>query len=193
MKNVKENGKGGNYATLKTNVETVTAVMNDSTLHHLFLEELRDIYWAEKYLVKSIPTMIKACTSDDLREGLESHLSETENHVMRLESVFQIIDEKVSTKKCEAMEGLVEEAKRLVDHTTKGSNVRDVAIISSCQKIEHYEIATYGTLCALASVMGHAEAEELLNATLKEEKNADTTLTKLAKGHINESAKMETK
>jgi ferritin-like metal-binding protein YciE len=193
MKNVKENGKGANYATPKTNVETETTVMNNSTLHHLFLEELRDMYWAEKFMVKSLPTLIKACTSNELKVALEGHLKETENHVTRLENVFQIIGENPSTKKCEAMQGLVDEAARLVEHTKKDTHVRDVAIISACQKIEHYEIASYGTLYTLAAVMEHSEAVEILKTTLGEEKNADVSLTHLAKSFINESAKIETK
>jgi ferritin-like metal-binding protein YciE len=154
---------------------------------------LKDIYWAEKHLVKNLPKMVKAATSQQLKQAIQMHLEETEQQVTRLEEVFESLDEKVSAKKCEAMSGLVEEANDGVLDTDDGSMVRDVAIIASAQKIEHYEIATYGTLRTLAQVMGHTEAERLLSQTLEEEKSADSKLTEIAEGFVNESASDEEK
>jgi ferritin-like metal-binding protein YciE len=190
MKNLNENGREDQVSS-KGHAETMSADMNDSTLHQLFVNELKDIYWAEKHIVKNLPAMIKDATSPELKNALESHFKETENHVTRLENVFDSIGEKAVGKKCEAMAGLVDEAKRTVGSTDKGSLVRDVAIITSCQKIEHYEIASYGTLQALASIMNHTEATNLLNATLSEEKNANKTLNNIAMSHVNEGAKTE--
>ena len=143
-----------------------TTTMEDSALHELFIDELKDIYWAEKHLVKNLPKMVKAATSSELKNAIQKHLKETEGHVTRLEQVFEVLGQKASAKKCEAMDGLVKEAQEMVDETEDGSLVRDVAIISCAQKVEHYEIATYGTLCTLAKVMGHTDAGEILAQTL---------------------------
>jgi ferritin-like metal-binding protein YciE len=167
--------------------------MDNSALHELFVNQLKDIMWAEKHLVKSLPKLVKAATSQELKEALQMHLEETEEQVSRLEQVFESIDEKVSSKKCEAMAGLVEEANDGVADTDEGTMVRDVAIIASAQKVEHYEIASYGTLRTLAQVMGHTDAEQLLSETLEEEKNADEKLTEIAEGFVNESASGEEK
>jgi ferritin-like metal-binding protein YciE len=167
--------------------------MDNSALHELFVNQLKDIMWAEKHLVKSLPKLVKAATSQELKEALQMHLEETEEQVNRLEQVFESIDEKVSSKKCEAMAGLVEEANDGVADTDEGTMVRDVSIIASAQKVEHYEIAAYGTLRTLAQVMGHSDAEQLLSETLEEEKNADQKLTEIAEGFVNESASGEEK
>jgi ferritin-like metal-binding protein YciE len=169
------------------------ADMDNSALHELFVNQLKDLYWAEKHLVKSLPKMVKAATSQELKEAIQMHLEETEEQVSRLEQVFESIDEKVSAKKCEAMAGLVDEANQGVADTDEGTMVRDVAIIASAQKVEHYEIASYGTLRTLAQVMGHTEAEQLLSETLEEEKGADEKLTEIAEGFVNESASGEEK
>jgi ferritin-like metal-binding protein YciE len=163
----------------------------ESALNELFVDELKDIYWAEQHLVKALPKMAKAATSDELRTAIENHLRETENHVTRLESVFESIDEKASAKKCEAMAGLIKEGDEIVAETEKGTYTRDIGIISAAQKIEHYEIASYGTLRTLASVLGYREAAELLEVTLKEEKNADGLLTRIAESGINQSGARE--
>ncbi|MDB5284980.1 MAG: rubrerythrin family protein [Bacteroidota bacterium] len=167
--------------------------MANSALHELFLSELKDIYWAEKYLVKNLPDMAEKAQCPDLKAAIESHLTETEGHVTRLEEVFESLNEKASAKKCEAMAGLVDEAKETIGETDEASPVRDVAIISCAQKVEHYEIATYGTLRTLAQIMGHSKAVELLSATLDEEKKADSKLSEIAEDHINEDAKNEVK
>jgi ferritin-like metal-binding protein YciE len=170
-----------------------TADVQESALNELFLDELKDIYWAEKHLAKALPKMAKAATSDELRTAIENHQAETENHVKRLEQAFDTIGEKAVAKKCEAMAGLLKEGDEIVEDTEDGSITRDAGIISAAQKIEHYEIASYGTLKTLAGVLGYDEAVELLEATLEEEKNADNMLTKIAQGGTNQAAKSEKK
>ncbi|MDP9047904.1 MAG: ferritin-like domain-containing protein, partial [Bacteroidota bacterium] len=159
-----------------------TTDVQESALNELFLDELKDIYWAEKHLVAALPKMAKAATSDKLRKAIEAHLAETENHVSRLEDAFESIDEKAVAKKCEAMAGLLKEGDEIVADTEKGTFTRDAGIISAAQKVEHYEIASYGTLRTLAYTLGYDEAGELLEATLGEEKNADNLLTQIAEG-----------
>jgi len=168
-----------------------TGNVEESALNELFIDELKDIYWAEQHLVKALPKMAKAATSEELRSAIEEHLEETENHVSRLESVFDSIDEKAVAKKCEAMAGLIKEGDEIVSETDEGTFTRDAGIISAAQKIEHYEIASYGTLRTLATVLGYAEAADLLEATLKEEKNADSLLTQIAESGINTSGRNE--
>jgi ferritin-like metal-binding protein YciE len=163
----------------------------EGELKELFVDELKDIYWAEKHLTKALTKMAKSATSDELQTAFEQHLTETENHVARLEQVFEVVGEKASAKKCDAMAGLIEEAEGLIEDTKKGTLTRDVALISAAQKVEHYEIASYGTLKTLAGVLGYPEAAQLLEATLAEEKKTDSLLTEIAEGSINESAKSE--
>lgn len=179
-------------ATTKTakKAEQTTDVQ-ESALNELFIDELKDIYWAEKHLVKALPKMAKAATSDELRAAIEKHIGETENHVSRLEQVFQSVGEKAAAIKCEAMEGLIKEGEEIVKETEKGSITRDAGIISASQKIEHYEIASYGTLRTLAGVLGYEEAVDLLEATLAEEKQCDEDLTILAVNGINKMASTE--
>jgi ferritin-like metal-binding protein YciE len=178
---------------METKLKKTAAGVQDSALNELFIDELKDIYWAEKHLTKALPKMAKAATSDELRTAIENHLSETENHVTRLENVFESIGEKAVAKKCEAMAGLVKEGEEIVEETEKGTFTRDAGIISAAQKVEHYEIASYGTLKTLAGVLGYNDAADLLEATLQEEKNADNLLTKVAEGGINASSVSERK
>src|ERR1700761_5227721 len=163
----------------------------EGALRELFLDEIKDIYWAEQHLAKALPKMIKGATSDDLKQTITNHLEETKNHVTRLESVFASIGEKAAAKKCLAMEGLLKEATELLSDTEKGTEVRDVAIISAAQKVEHYEIASYGTLRTLAGSLGYSEAQDLFEQTLAEEKNADSLLTQVAENYVNEAAAAE--
>ena len=135
----------------------------------MFEDGLKDIYWAEKALTKAIPQMTKNATSADLIEALNSHLTETEEHVIRLEQVFKLIGQKASAKKCDAMAGLIEEGKGIIEETEVGV-VRDAGIIAAAQKIEHYEIATYGTLRQFAETPGLTEPAGILELTLDEEK-----------------------
>ncbi len=142
----------------------------------LFDDELKDIYWAEKALVKAIPKLIKNATSEELVSALNAHLKETENQVIQLEKVFKHIGKDAQAKKCEAMDGLIREAGEIIDECEEGA-MRDIGIITAAQKIEHYEIATYGTLQAFAEHLGYEDAAELLEESLVEEKNADEKLT----------------
>ena len=158
-----------------------------SGLKALFEESLKDIYWAEKALTKALPKMLKNATSPELRTALQEHLDVTKVQVSRLEEVFAVVGKKVQAKKCEAMEGLIKEAVGIMEDTEAGV-VRDAGIIAGSQKIEHYEIATYGTLCAFAKVLGQFDAADLLHTTLQEEKDADSSLSELAERVINMSA-----
>jgi ferritin-like metal-binding protein YciE len=162
-----------------------------SALKEFFIEALKDILWAEKNLCKALPQMAKKATSADLREALKNHLAETENHVVRLEQVFAGLDEQTASKKCDAMDGLIIEAENMMSETYNGTMTRDVGIIAAAQKIEHYEIASYGTLRTIAEVLGFTLAAHLLNQTLDEEKKADIQLTQIAKSHVNLSAMRE--
>lgn len=164
---------------------------NNSMLQELFLEELRDIYWAEKHLVKALPKMEKAASSEELADAFAEHLAVTQEQVVRLEQVFEIMGEKPRGKKCEAMEGLVKEAESVIDDTEEGTSTRDVALIIAAQKVEHYEIAAYGGLATLAKTMGKPEIKNLLGQTLDEEKETDELLTQLAENNINQSASQE--
>ena len=148
-------------------------------LRALFVDELRDIYWAEKKLTKAIPKMIKKATDEKLKEALTGHLKETKYQVTRLEDVFSSIGEKAVAKKCEAMVGLTKEAEEIMEDTERGV-VRDAGIILAGQKVEHYEIATYGTLCSFAKILGEDEAASLLEETLNEEKAADIMLSEIS-------------
>jgi ferritin-like metal-binding protein YciE len=163
----------------------------DSKFHELFVHELKDIYWAETHLAKELPKMSKAATSQELSKAIETHQKETEGQVERLNKIFENLGMKASGKKCQAMEGLLEEGKEITGETGKDTMVRDAGIIVASQKIEHYEIASYGSLVALAKKMGHNEIAQLLEETLEEEKKTDALLTQLAEEHINEEAAEE--
>ncbi|HWV69136.1 ferritin-like domain-containing protein, partial [Chitinophaga sp.] len=165
--------------------------MPDSKFHELFMDELKDIYWAEKNLVKALPKMQKAATSEELSTCIGNHLEETKEHVARLEQVFELLGKKPQAKKCEAMEGLIAEGQEVVADTDEDTAVRDAGIIIASQKIEHYEISAYGSLRTLANVMGHSQVVKLLEQTLKEEKNADSLLTEVAESTVNEEAAAE--
>jgi ferritin-like metal-binding protein YciE len=164
----------------------------ESMLKELFIDELKDIYWAEKHLTKALPKMKKACTSEELANAFEEHLEVTENQITRVEQVFGMLDMPARAKKCEAMSGLVEEAQGLIEELPKGTAVRDAGLIIAAQKVEHYEIAAYGSLVQLAKTMGMQEIADLLQETLDEEKEADVTLTELAVSGINIGAGNET-
>ena len=159
-----------------------------SMLHEFFVDELKDIYWAEKHLTKALPKMAKAAYSDELREAFETHLAQTEEHVARLEQVFEMLEMKAVGKKCDAMEGLVEEAKGVIEDTEDETSTRDVGLIIAAQKVEHYEIATYGGLAQLAKTLGLTEIKDILGQTLTEEKETDELLTEIAEDHINVEA-----
>ncbi|MFN3916162.1 MAG: ferritin-like domain-containing protein [Flavobacteriales bacterium] len=161
------------------NQKSTNGSIQSSQLMKLFEDELKDIYWAEKALTKAIPKMIKNATSEELIDTLTNHLSETENQIIRLEQVFKLIDKKAVAKKCEAMEGLIKEAESIMD-SCEGGAMCDAGIILAAQKVEHYEIASYGTLRAFAKILGEDDAGILLQQTLDEEKDADSILSEIA-------------
>ncbi len=164
--------------------------MQSSQLMSLFEDELKDIYWAENALLKAIPKMIQKTTSEELNQALTSHLEETKEQITRLEKVFALIKVKAEAKKCDAMEGLIKEASDIMDSCEEGS-MRDAGIISAAQKVEHYEIATYGTLRQFAETLQLIEVEKLLAMTLQEEKEADLKLSEVAMEAINVDASEE--
>ncbi|MEO8484608.1 MAG: ferritin-like domain-containing protein [Acidobacteriota bacterium] len=157
------------------------------SLHDLFLDELRDLYDAEKQLIKALPKMAKKATSRDLRVAIESHLEETRTHVDRLEQAFEMLEEKPRGKHCAGIAGIVEEASEVLSEDVDESAL-DAAIIAGGQRAEHYEMAAYGSVMAWAKALGHEEIATLLSDTLNEEKAADAKLTELAEGGINTDA-----
>jgi ferritin-like metal-binding protein YciE len=164
---------------------------DQSMLEKFVVESLKDIYWAEKALTKALPKMKKAATTEELKSAIEDHLGQTKEQVTRLEEVFGLFDKKPQAKKCDAMEGLIKEGESIVEETEDGSMTRDAAIIMAAQKVEHYEIATYGGLVQLAKTLGNEEAAGILQTTLDEEKSADEGLTEIAEGSINWAAEQE--
>ncbi len=181
------NAKAGN----SSRSESVTSRKSDKTnLMKLFENELKDIYWAEKALIKALPKMIKNASSGELSEALADHLGETEEHLERLEEVFSLLEKKAVAKKCDAMEGLIKEGQSIMEDCEEGA-MCDAGIISASQKIEHYEIASYGTLRTFANTLGLTEIAELLQRTLDEEKAADLKLTEVAVSFINFQADEE--
>ena len=160
-------------------------------LEKFFVDGLKDIYWAEKALTKALPKMQKAATSDQLKTAFGDHLAQTQEQVSRLEQVFEAMGIKAQAKKCDAMEGLIKESQSIIEETEKGSMTRDVALIMAAQKVEHYEIATYGGLAQLAKTLGMEDAKNLLGQTLQEEKDTDTLLTEIAENNINAQAEQE--
>lgn len=159
-------------------------------LRKLFEEQLKDIYWAEKALTKAIPKMVKNATSEELVDALNDHLEETKGQVERLEKVFELLGKKAQAKKCEAMEGLLKEAEGIMEDNDEGP-VRDAGIIAAGQKVEHYEIASYGTLASFATLLGEDEVAGLFEETLEEEKAADMKLTEVAVSAVNLDAMEE--
>ena len=153
--------------------------MADNGLRDLYLDELRDLHNAENQLVKALPKMAKASSSDELREGFEQHLEQTKGHVERLEQIFEALDESPKGTKCVGMEGLIKEGSEIIDEDFEGA-VMDAALIGAAQRVEHYEIAAYGTVIAFANQLGESEHASLLKQTLEEEKETDQKLTSLS-------------
>ena len=182
----KSAAKSSNGSQQKQSAKTQQSPQSEEAtgLRELFQDSLKDIYWAEKALTKAIPKMIKKATSEELIAALTDHLQVTQEQVTRLEDVFNTLGLKAQAKKCEAMEGLVKEAQEIMESTAEGV-VRDAGIIAASQKVEHYEIATYGTLAAFAKILGETEAAEMLMQTLAEEKEADDKLSEVAESSIN--------
>lgn len=174
-----------------TSTRRASSKESSSELEEFFIDSLKDIYWAEKHLTKALAKMQKAATSEELASAFADHLTVTQEHVARVERVFELLDKKPQAKKCEAMEGLIKEGEDIISETEKGSATRDVGLILAAQKVEHYEIATYGGLAQLAKTMGRNDIKEILGQTLDEEKQADELLTSLAEADINETAEQE--
>lgn len=196
LKNNKMENKKSNTPTnfrngKQSNEKSTNVPMQSSQLMKLFEDELKDLYWAEKAVTKAIPKMIKNATSKELIEALKSHLGETETQISRLERVFKSIDKTPVAKKCEAMAGIIKEGEELMESSEEGP-MRDAGIISASQKVEHYEIASYGTLRQFAETLDLTEAVTLLEATLNEEKAADLKLSEVATYAVNiEAAQVE--
>lgn len=154
--------------------------MQENSLQELYVEQLRDLYNAEQQLVKALPKMAKAAQSEELRQGIEEHLEQTKGHVDRLEQIFSAMEESPKGKKCAGMEGLVEEGEEVIkEHSS--TSVLDAGLIGAAQRVEHYEIAAYGTVRSFAELLGENEAVDLLQQTLVEEKETDEKLTELSK------------
>jgi ferritin-like metal-binding protein YciE len=162
----------------------------NNQLHELFLEELADIYNAEQQLTKALPKLAKATRNEELRNAFQMHLEETQNHISRLDELAENLGESLKRKKCKGMEGLIEEGEEVMDEM-EDSEALDAALIMAAQKVEHYEIAAYGSLCSWAELMGHNEALNLLKETLSEEKDADEKLTQIAESAANLEARNE--
>jgi ferritin-like metal-binding protein YciE len=171
---------------MRVQIQSTGAIMSDEGLRELYVEELKDIYNAENQLVKALPKLAKAAASNELRRGFEEHLQQTKGHVARIEQIFEMLDESPKGKKCAGMEGLVEEGSEVMKEGLEGA-VLDAALIGAAQRVEHYEIAAYGTVIAFAQTLGESDHISLLEETLSEEKETDEKLTELAK-QINEQA-----
>lgn len=161
--------------------------MKLDNLHKLYVEQLKDIYSAETQLVEALPKMAKAASSEDLKQAFQSHLDETRGHVKRLEDIFQNLDYKPTGQKCKGMEGLIEEGDEMAGEDAD-EDVRDAGLIAAAQRVEHYEIAAYGTVRTYAQALGRNDDVSILQQTLDEEYEADDKLTELAEGHINAEA-----
>lgn len=174
-------------------IQANEAVAKDSKLKEFFVDQLQDILWAEKKLVKTLPKLQEAATTTELRDAFSKHLEQTRTHVDRLYEVFNMIGEDVDTQKCPAMAGIVDEGEEIIDETEEGTSQRDVGLIFAAQKAEHYEIATYGGLVTLAHTIGYDDAAQVLSQTLAEEKETDVLLTQIAERNVNYQASMEPK
>ncbi len=163
----------------------------ESLLEKFFLDQLKDIYYAEGKILKSLPALEKASTTDELKEAFNDHRHQTEKHVKRLEKVFSMLGQKAEAKKCEAIEGITKECESIIDETEEGSMTRDAALIMAAQKVEHYEIASYGGLVQFAITMNRRDIADILDQTLMEEEDTDHRLTEIAEAHINIEAEEE--
>lgn len=177
--------------TKKSSAATEKDKKSGEEFRDFFIDELKDILWAERALLKALPKMRKAATGKELAASFDSHLAETEAQISTLEQVFDLMGEKPKTKKCDAMEGLISETESIIADTEKGSAIRDAGLILAAQKVEHYEIATYGTLAAFADAMQEAKVAKLLRSILRDEKKSDKKLTTLALESVNEDASEE--
>lgn len=180
-----ESAKAQTSTTAGKSGEKPLETAKGGPLFKLFTDGLKDIYFAEKHILKALPKMQKAATTSELQEAFEDHYLITQKHVSRLEKVFKMVDEKAEEKTCDAIIGIVKEGEKCIEETEEGSMTRDAALIIAAQKVEHYEIASYGGLAALAETMKLYDASELLHKTLEEEENTDLDLTEIAETYIN--------
>src|SRR5450755_4205847 len=168
-----------------------TEAVKDNMLEKFFHDEIKDIYWAEKHLVQTLPKMKKAAHSPKLQKAFADHLETTKGHVDRLDKVFKLLGYKPQAKKCDAMDGITKEGASIIEETESGTATRDVGLILAGQKVEHYEISTYGGLTQLARTLGHIDVADILEKTLNEEKEADMLLTDIAENGVNYQAREE--
>jgi len=178
---------------IKNSEHARSAIATESSLFDFFIYQLQDIYWAEKRLVKTLSKVQKIVNTEDLQQIFRDHLEETGNHVLRIEEIFNLLNIKAETKKSAAMGGLIREYETIIEQTEEGTTTRDAALIIAIQKIEHYEIATYGSLAQLATSLGQERISDLLRQTLQEEKDADILLTDIAERKVNWLAETEEK
>lgn len=179
-------------ASKKSAVRKATSIPSeDSMLLSFFKDELKDIYWAENHLLKEIPKMAAAATSKDLKKSFQEHLKQTKTQIKRLDSIFKLLGQKPQGKKCEAMDGITKECQGMIEDTQAGSFTRDVALILGSQKVEHYEISTYGGLSYVALAMGREDIRAILEESLVEERNTDNLLSRIAVFQVNDSAAKE--
>ncbi|WP_312766263.1 ferritin-like domain-containing protein [Epilithonimonas sp.] len=177
--------------TSKSQTKEKDQSMTNSPLHKLFIDALKDIYYAENAIVDALEKMEAAATTEELKDAFEDHQLQTKKHVSRLEKVFKLIGEQPEKKECKAIVGIIKEGEEIIKSTEEGSMTRDVGLIIAAQKVEHYEIATYGGLVQLAITMGHDKAADLLERTLQEEEDTDQLLTDIAESSININAEQE--
>ncbi|MEO6490647.1 MAG: ferritin-like domain-containing protein [Ferruginibacter sp.] len=181
----------GRKTIIMATTKKATKVSENSMLLDFFKDELKDIYWAENHLVKELPKMAKAATNKDLQKAFTDHLSQTKEHVKRLQQVFKLVGEKPVGKKCEAMDGITKECAGIIEDTKQGTSTRDVGLIFGAQKVEHYEISTYGGLSYVAQAMGLENVVKILEKTLSEERDADNLLSRVAVFQVNNAAMKE--
>ena len=188
---------GSTTATADTKTATSAKTQKDSKeneepLEKFFSDALKDIYWAEKALTEALPKMQAAATTEELQEAFEDHTLMTQKHVARLEKVFRLLGKPAEAKKCDAMAGIIKEGQSIIEETPEGSMTRDAALIIAAQKVEHYEIASYGGLVQLALTLGETDVADILETTLQEEEDTDMLLTDIAEEYINFEAQEET-
>ncbi len=187
-----KNGQRGNeLSSRRSNERESHSFKGESPLEKFFLAQLKDIYYAEKKITQSLPKMQEATTAGELKDAFEDHLHQTQRHVKRLEKVFEVLGQKAEGEKWEAIEGIAREVDNIIGETEEGTLTRDAALIIAAQKVEHYEIATYGGLVQLAITMNLHEAADLLDKTLVEEEDTDARLTEIAENEINLRAEHE--
>jgi ferritin-like metal-binding protein YciE len=187
----KKNGLTPETETKKKSGSQQGSEESPSYLQKFFLDQVKDMYYAEQELLKAMPEMKNAATTEELEDAIDEHMKQTQRHVKRLEKVFHMIGQKPEGKRCEAMDGLIKELKTILRETEENTMTRDAALIIAAQKIEHYEIASYGGLVALAITLGLERAADILDKTLMEEETTDQMLTDIAEAYINVEAEHE--